>query len=115
MTQLILHGTAIVCKLGVAPGDDRSIAQDCSECPIGRLDLLHISQLILYCTAVATKVITPGDDRSISQNCSECARSSLDLLHFAQLVLYRTAVATIEGIAPGDHRSISQNCSECTR
>ena len=49
---------AFVGKAGTVPGEDRSSAQDRSKRGTYSLERLHISQLVLYYTAVATKAGT---------------------------------------------------------
>ena len=72
-----------------------------SEGPGTCLDLLHVRQLLLHGTAVATLgPIASGHHRAIFKKGSKSKQGGLEVLHVLQLVSHRTAVATCVGVAP---------------
>ena len=78
------------------PRDDRPIAQDGGKSTTVGLDLLHVLQLLLDSTVVATiESAAPCDDRLIAQDGGKSTIVGLDLLHILQLVPHSTAVATM--------------------
>ena len=79
----------------MAPGNDRSVGQDCSECAICGLNAVHIPKLIFNCQAVTTQAWTaPGNNGSIGQNCGKCGTCGLNVARIPELTLNRGAVTT---------------------
>ena len=115
ISQLMLYRTAVATRIGITPGDHRSITQDCSQCLFRSLYPLHIFQCLPNTTAIASMQGTaPCDHRSITQDCGKRKTRSLDVLHVLHPVLYGFTVATKVSETLGDHGSITQYCSECT-
>ena len=92
----------------MAPGNDRSICQNRSECTICGLNLLHTSELISNCkTITATDCITPGNDESIFQNRSKGLFCRLNLLDTPELISNCRTVTAAVCMAPGNDCGIS--------
>ena len=61
-------------KAAFFEGDFRTMPPSAWEALSRGLDLLHILQLLLHCTAITARVrIAPGHDRAIGKNGSKCA------------------------------------------
>ena len=93
--QLVLHRRTVASMI-CTPRDNGPIAMDGGKCRTKSLDLLHIFQLLLHTTTVATaQFITPSYDRPITHDRSKCVCTGLDLLHVLKLVLYSKTAASI--------------------
>ena len=77
---------------------------------IGGLNLLHIPETILNCSAVTTTIgLAPSYNWSICQNGSKCCKRSKNLLNILQLSLNTIGAATKSWMSPCKGWSILQN------
>ena len=98
----------------MAPGHNRSIAQQRSKCAIRCLEVPHILQLPLDSAAITSKVRSaPGNNKSIASQCSKCARRSrkVNVRGLRGSVILRKLLLNLK-TKVNDHRLLG-NATQC--